>query len=145
MSPRFHVVFGIAASVVVAVAIAWGFFLVGSPATRRLERFDERRLQDLQTIVREIHLMVADPYKQGTLKDALPKTLEEAAQRARNQRVNPRDPETDEPYTYTVKNDTTFELCATFAQKRDDDSRVFWNHPAGKHCLTIDVLNPPPF
>ena len=73
------------------------------------------------------------------------KTLEEAANRSRNERVNPRDPETGEPYRYTVKNETTYELCATFARPRDWDSRVFWNHRAGAHCFTINVLDPPPF
>ena len=145
MTPRIHAAFAIVASVVVAFAVAWAFVLVGSPATRRLERFDERRLQDLQTIAREIQSMVEDPNDKGTLKEALPKTLEEAAKRARDERVNPRDPETGEPYVYTVKNETTYELCATFARPRDWDSRVFWNHPAGAHCFTINVLDPPPF
>jgi hypothetical protein len=145
MSPRVHAAFAIVASVVVASAVAWGFVLVGSPATRRLERFDEQRLQDLQTIAREIQSMVVDPNKKGKLKEAIPKSLEEAAQRARDEKVNPRDPETGGPYTYTVKNETTYELCATFARPRDWDSRVFWNHPAGAHCFTINVLDPPPF
>lgn len=145
MNPRVHVACAIVASVVVVTAVGWGFVLVGSPATRRLERFDEQRLRDLQTIAREIQLMVVNPNKKGTLKEVLPKTLEEAAQRARDERVNPRDPETGEPYRYTVKNETAFELCATFAKQRDWDSRVFWNHPAGRHCYTINVLDPPPF
>ena len=145
MTPRTHAVFAIAATTVVGFAVAWGFVLVGSPSTRRLERFDEQRLQDLQTIAREIQLMVEDPNEKGTLKEALPKTLAEAATRARDERVNPRDPETGEPYRYTVKSETTYELCATFARPRDWDSRVFWNHPAGAHCFTINVLDPPPF
>jgi len=145
MTGRIHAAFAVAATTVVGLAVAWGFVLVGSPSTRRLERFDEQRLQDLQTIAREIQLMVEDPNEKGTLKEALPKTLEEAATRARDERVNPRDPETGEPYAYTVKSETTYELCATFARPRDWDSRVFWNHPAGAHCFTINVLDPPPF
>jgi hypothetical protein len=145
MTPRIHAAFGIVASLVVALAVAWGFVLVGSPATRRLERFDEQRLEDLQTIAREIQLMVKDPDNKQKLKEPLPKTLAEAAARARNERVNPRDPESGEPYVYRVKNETTYELCATFARNRDRDSLVFWNHPAGGHCFTIDVLDPPPF
>lgn len=145
MTPRIHAACAIAATTVVVLAVAWGFVLVGSPATRRLERFDEQRLQDLQTIAREIQLMVEDPNEKGTLKEALPKTLAEAASRASDERVNPRDPETGEPYGYTVKNDTTYELCAKFSRPRDWDSRVFWNHPAGAYCFTINVLDPPPF
>ena len=145
MSPRIHGVLGIVASLVVAAAVGWGFVLVGSPAARRLARFDEQRLEDVQTIAREIQWMVVDPQDKKKLKEPLPKTLAEAAARARNERVNPRDPETGEPYVYRVKNETTFELCATFALARDWDSPVFWNHPAGTHCFTIDVLDPPPF
>jgi hypothetical protein len=145
MTPRIHAAFGIVASLVVALAVAYGFVLVGSPATRRLERIDEQRLQDLQTIAREIQLMVEDPEDKKKLKEALPKTLVEAAARARNDRVNPRDPATGEPYVYRVKSETSYELCASFARERDWDSLVFWNHPAGAHCFTIDVVDPPPF
>jgi hypothetical protein len=145
MTPRIHAAFAVVASVIVALAIGWGFVLVGSPATRRLERFDESRLQDLWTIAREIQSMVEDPNKEGALKQPLPKTLDEAAQRARDERLNPRDPETGQQYRYTVKNETTYELCAVFARPRESDDLVFWNHPAGPHCFTINVLDPPPF
>jgi hypothetical protein len=145
MTFRIHVIFAVVASFVVAFAVAWRFSLVGSPAARRLERFDERRLQDLRTIAREIQSMVENRNKRGTLKEPLPRTLEEAAQRARDERLNPRDPETNEPYRYRIKDETTFELCATFARARDNDARVFWNHPAGTHCFTVNVLDPPPF
>ncbi len=144
MTPRMHAGFAMVASVVVAAAVAWGFVLVGSPAGRRVERFDERRLGDLQSIAREIQSIVIDPDKNGELKAAIPATLEDAAKQARNQRFNLRDPETDEPYTYTVKSETSYELCANFARPRDWTSSVFWNHPAGAHCFTINVLDPPP-
>lgn len=145
MTRRIHATFTFVASMVVACTVAWGFVLVGSPATMRLERFDARRLQDLQTIAREIHSMVVNPNMKETLKEPLPKTLEEAATRARNERLNPLDPETGVPYRYAVKNETTFELCATFSRPRNADSRVFWNHPAGEHCFTIMIFDPPPF
>ncbi len=144
MTLRIHAAFAVVASIVVVFAIAWGFILVGSPATRRLEHFDKHRLEDLQTIAREIQSMVENENKKGTLKEPLPKTLEEAAARARDQRLNPRDPETNQPYRYRIKNETTYELCATFARPRDSDAGVFWNHPAGSHCFTINVLDPPP-
>jgi hypothetical protein len=150
MSSRFHAAFALAASVVVVAAVAWGFILAGSPAGRRLERFDDQRLLDLKTIVREIQsttvgIGVTSPQDKKSVKAPLPKTLEEAARTARGERINLRDPETDEPYWYTVKNDSTYELCATFARPRDEDSSVFWNHPAGQHCFTINVLDPPPY
>ncbi len=145
MSWRFHTLFASAATLVVVSTVAWGFFLVGSPATQRLERLDQQRLDDLQTIAREIQAMVEDPNDKGTLKEALPKTLEDAARRARDERINLTDPESGEAYTYRATSETTYELCATFTGQRDSDASVFWNHPAGKHCFKIDVLDPPPF
>ena len=38
MTPRAHVAFSVAMSVVVLVAVVWGVLLVGSPATARLQR-----------------------------------------------------------------------------------------------------------
>jgi hypothetical protein len=103
---------------------------------------DDQRLRDLQTIVSEIQRMVI---REGdrTPKESLPRTLEEAAGRARNEKLSLRDPETNDPYVYTVKSETTYELCATFSRSRDKKSSAFWNHPAGAHCFTIDVRNPP--
>src|SRR5262245_1760095 len=128
MTFRAHASFGAAASIVVTFAVLWGFVVAGSPATRRIERLDEQRLQDLQNIASEIQLMVVKPETKGELKEPLPKTLDEAAKRARATRLNPRDPQTAEPYRYTIKNETTYELCATFSRGRDSDYRVFWNH-----------------
>ena len=145
MTPRIHTVMAVISSIVVAAVVAWGFVLVGSPVTRRLERFDEQRLEDLRTIAREIQSMVEDRDNAGSLKAPLPKNLEEAAQRARDERLNPRDPESGIAYTYTVINSSTYELCATFSLPRDWDSNVFWNHPAGPHCFRIDVNDPPPY
>lgn len=145
MTPRIHAAFGILATLVVVLAVGWGFYLVGSPAARRKEHFDKQRLEDLQTIALAIESMVVDLNNQGQLKGPLPQTLAEAAERARNERLNPRDPETGEPYGYTVKDETTYELCATFSLERDSDSPVFWNHSAGRHCFTINVLDPPPY
>jgi hypothetical protein len=145
MTWRFHAAFFIVASVVVALTVAWGFMIVGSPATRRTERFDEQRLNDLRTIAREIHSIVIDADKPRSLKGPLPKTLEELVAKARNEKVKLTDPETGEPYTYVVKDETTFEVCATFTQERNSDYSVFWNHPVGRHCFTINVVDPPPF
>ncbi len=145
MISRIHVTFAIVASMVVALTVAWGFVLVGSPMGRRIERIDERRLQDLQTIAREIQSMVENPNEKGTLREPLPKTLEEAAKRVRGARLHLQDPETGEPYDYQVKNESTFELCATFERQRQSDSAVFWNHSAGRSCFTINALDPPPY
>jgi len=146
MTWRFHAAFAAIAAALVAFAIAWGFVLVGSPGARRLERFDEQRLRDLQAIAREINaLVVVEVDETCKLKGPLPKTLQEVVERARIEQVRPTDPESGEPYAYEVKSETSYEVCATFTQARESDHSVFWNHPAGRHCFTIDVLDPPPF
>ena len=143
MTRRIHVMFSVASSVLVLIAIAWGFVLVGSPGTTRLQRFDQQRLDDLQTIFREIQSLCRDPELKEKLKHPLPATLEELATLARHERINLSDPETQQRYGYTVKDGTTYELSATFSQPRDSDVNVFWNHPSGKHVFTIDVLDWP--
>jgi hypothetical protein len=131
MSWRFHAVFAVVASLAVALVVGWGFMLAGSPSARRLQRFDEQRLRDLQAIVREVHALCVDAKDKPALKRPLPASLDELAQRARIERIRLHDPETGQSYRYTVKSDSTFELCATFIEARDSDHSVFWNHPAG--------------
>lgn len=140
---RVHTLFALVSSLVVLAAVVWGFVLVGSPATVRLQRFDQQRLQDLQTIFREIQSLCIDPDPDETLKRPLPQTLDELALEARQRKINLTDPETGERYLYTVEGETRYTLCATFSLPREADTDVFWNHPADQHCYTIDVLDPP--
>ncbi|MFQ5962604.1 MAG: hypothetical protein ACE5MG_14540, partial [Candidatus Methylomirabilales bacterium] len=67
----------------------------------------------------------------------------ELAALARSERINLTDPETGQRYVYTVKDETRYELCTTFSLARDSDVEVFWNHPPGRHCFTVDALDPP--
>lgn len=138
-----HSGFAVVATIAVVATVAWGFVLTGSPKTRRLQRLDEQRLGDLRRIQAEIQLLVRDPDDADVLRRPLPKSLEEAAELARQRRLNLHDPETGEPYGYALRGDTVYELSATFALPRDLDYDVFWNHPAGKHTFRIDALDPP--
>lgn len=143
MTTRIHVLFSAAFSMLVILAIVWGVALVGSPGTARLQRFDQQRLEDLQTIFREVQSLCRDPDIKDELKRALPGTLDELAVLARSERINLTDPETGQRYAYTVNDGTTYELCATFSMQRDSDVDVFWNHPPGRHCFTVNALDPP--
>ena len=143
MTTRIHGVFSVASSMVVVVAVVWGVALVGLPGTARLQRFDGQRLQDLQTIFRQVQSLCRDPDIKNELKRALPETLDELAALARSERINLTDPETRQRYVYTVKDAATYELCATFSLERNSDLNVFWNHPSGKHCFTVNALDPP--
>jgi hypothetical protein len=150
MSIRIHAAFAVVASAVVGFAVVWGFVLAGSPSTRRVQLMDERRLQDLQAIVRAIGAeSVETTFTLKTdsarhLKHPLPGTLEEVAKNDRYEKLSIHDPETGQPYEYKVVSSTTFQLCATFSQPRNAEYRVFWNHPAGRHCFTINALDSPP-
>jgi len=143
MTTRTHLMFSVALSVVTILAVVWGVTLVGLPGTARLQRFDRQRLQDLQTIFREVQSLCRDPDIKNELKRALPGTLDELAALARSEKITLTDPETGEHYIYTVKNGMTYELCATFSLERDSDMEVFWNHPSGSHCFSINALDPP--
>ena len=143
MTNKIHVLFSIAMSIVVIAAVVWGIMIAGSPQAARIKRFDQQRLEDLHTIFREIQSLCQDPDIKHELKRPLPATLDELAAQARNERINLTDPETGERYSYKVIDETTYELCATFSVQRNSDLGVFWNHPAGRHCFTVNALDPP--
>ena len=143
MTTRAHLVFSVVLSVVVVGAVVWGVALVGTPGAARLSRLDQRRLEDLQTIFREVQSLCRDPDIKDALKRSLPRTLDELAALARSERISLNDPETGLGYEYTVKDGRSYELCATFSLERDSDAEVFWNHPPGRHCFTVDALDPP--
>ena len=143
MTTKVHVIFSVALSMVVLAAIVWGVAIVGSPATARLKRFDYQRLRDLQTIFREVQSLCHDPDIKDELKRPLPQTLDELAVLARTEKINLTDPETGERYEFAVKDETTYVLCATFSAERNSDMDVFWNHPADRHCFTVNALDPP--
>lgn len=134
------------ATAFVAFGLIWGFLLAGSPGTQRDRRLDDQRVSDLQSIVNEMSQQVRgpqrDPATPPTLLKPIPATLQQVADEAVYQRLRIVDPETAEPYGYTVKDRDTVELCATFAEERARDYDIAWDHPAGRHCYTVDLLAP---
>lgn len=145
---------GIAAGTLVLASIVSGFFIIGSPQSVRLQRFDDQKVSDLQNI----QWQVINYYQ---TKERLPATLEEVADPISNN-VIPKDPQTGEPYVYRITTPPyTFELCATFNAPSmrpqttttrpiepmmggDYDS---WTHEAGETCFirTIDPERYPPY
>lgn len=94
------------AGTVIFASIAYGFFLVGSPAKQRELRFDEQRTSNLQGIQNS----VANYWQQ---KSALPKDLNELSAIGYTM---PKDPETGKQYEYTVTGTLSFQLCADFKE-----------------------------
>jgi hypothetical protein len=142
-----HRMFAGAATAVVLFTAVWGFAVTGSPGTARLHKFDERRVEDLQTIHEEIeNICLGDgrfhPPEERQLLRPLPATLEQVANAAKRRRPNIRDPETGEAYGYEILDEAHFRLCATFRFTRDEERIPVWNHQTGRHCFEFDVLNP---
>ncbi len=86
--------------------IVFGFFNAGSPFSERERRFDERRIQDLQSIQNEV-------INYWQAKEILPQSLDQLKDSIRG--FSPaKDPETGESYIYKVLGPLEFELCAVF-------------------------------
>jgi len=131
---------------IVAVAVLWGFVVIGSPFAQRNKRFDERRVQDLSMIQNYItnywQSKEALPAGLGDLKDSLLGI------------IVPADPETGGHYEYKALGGLSFELCANFnTEARDSYSQKAvpaiypprsqdynWQHGIGRVCFerTID-------
>lgn len=125
-------------SVFILLSIALGFYFVGSPAQQRLIRLDEERISDLSMIQSE----VTNYYIQT---GELPISMEELKNGFYNFTA-PTDPMTNENYSYTVKDELTYELCATFsADSIETPKRSFayysdnWEHTAGNTCFEHKV------
>ena len=124
----------------VLAAVVYGFILVGSPASQRVLRFDERRVSDLQSIS-----FALDSY--WVRNEQLPENLE-ALQDQRYFVRSIQDPETEEPYEYRVLSAVTYELCAVFLAEssllpKPSFSEQPWEHGMGRTCFEREVQKLP--
>ncbi len=138
---------------IVTAAVVAGFFIIGSPKTERLRRFDYERVIRLQ----DLQMQVINYWRS---KEYLPATLTDLDDKISGF-VVPTDPENNTAFEYAVKGSETFELCATFnlvseennmnspavampAYKSGSES---WKHGVGKTCFerTIDKELYPPY
>jgi hypothetical protein len=141
-SRAFDRAFAAVATVAVGLAIAAGFWVLGTPGRQREIAADRQRSQDLAVIAQRLH----DRY---TAADSdtyqLPATLD-ATELGH-------DPLTNQPYEYGRLGDRTFELCATFdtdssthrlQEPQNNPEAEQWQHPEGRHCFEFDVTEYPP-
>ncbi len=142
---------------VVIAAIAFGFYVAGSPTSQRAVRFDERRTQDLSSLQSQI-------INYWQKKNKLPQNLDQLANDILGIVIS-KDPKTGAPYEYRILGSLKFELCATFETSSLENSGgpkavpmmypypggeiQTWRHNAGRTCFqrTIDpdlfkVVNP---
>ena len=134
-----------AVSFAVLVSIVGGFFIMGSPFTLRMKRFDERRVNDLQNI----QYQIVNFYQR---KGNLPNSLDELKDPIAGFNI-PNDPDSAASYGYEKVADLNFKLCADFSLESGAqiDSKnvtrpvpVFlgndylnenWRHNSGKQCF----------
>lgn len=139
---------GIATAVLVIATIISGFFIIGSPTSVRMQRFDSQKVSDLQGI----QWQIINYYQ---TKGVLPADLAQVADPISGNYI-PKDPQSSSDYVYRVKTAPyTFELCATFnkdsvanptgsmarpAPASIDGEGENWAHGVGETCYerTID-------
>jgi len=144
---RLHRYAGLAASTAVLAAIVVGIAATGSPSVARQQKFDTRRVEDIRMIHAEVMNQTVgtdwrSPQVTPVARGPLPASLDAIARRAVRQEPRVKDPATGRPYGYVVTGPTTFQVCAEFETARDEAADVAWNHPAGRHCFSFDVLKP---
>src|SRR3990167_473235 len=105
-------------SAVVLTAIVAGFFIVGTPAQQRARRFDEQRVNDLQSIQYQIINYLQNKGKLPASLDLLTDSISGF--------TPPVDPQTQDSYGYSIKDSLGFELCADF---KTDSGKT----PSGKY------------
>ena len=97
---------------IVLATIVSAFFIIGSPQTERLARFDEQKTYDLQSI----QWQVVSYWQQ---KEKLPASISDLEDPLTGF-VAPQDPQTGLPYVYESTGAMSFKLCADFnAPSRD--------------------------
>lgn len=128
-------VVGIVAVAAVAAAVAAGLTLMESPSESRARRVDERRVDDLVQLERDVEV-----YR--SRRGAPPASLDDLAAEAGLGRRRA-DPETGDAYGYRVVDDTHVELCADFTTETPEPAGTaedtFWAHGPGRQCFTVDV------
>jgi hypothetical protein len=136
VSDRRRSAFAIAAVAAVVAAVVAGMSVLGSPSSQRSRRLDQRRLDDLRAAAGSIDLY-------WTRNGQLPGSLDELPGELLPQGL-PRDPETAQPYEYSVAGENRYRLCATFTRASSTDEAHqprgdFWWHAAGRHCFDLEA------
>jgi len=128
-----HVVAGFAILLVIA-GVAGGLVILGPPSEERINRLDQRRVEDLQRIQEALNV-----YR--SRHGRLPTSLEELTQEA-GIGINARDPGTMDAYEFRPLDERTFELCAVFERESGQASPFatgFWSHGSGRRCFQLLV------
>lgn len=130
----------VVSALIIIASIAWGFSVLGSPRTQRLVKYDQQRINDLQTI----NSLVQNYYQ---LNQSIPDKMSDLTS---IQYSNiPLDPETGVPYQYNLigQSAKAYELCAEFDTDTNEIKSsapymyadISWSHPAGHYCFKLAI------
>ncbi len=121
--------------VVVLVSIVGSFFIIDSPQTARMKKYDQQRVNDLAGLDNIINTYYNE-------NNTIPENLTEP-------RFNQfKDPATGQSYEYKKLSDTGYELCATFDLAIGEDEnqefryygdKNWYYHQAGYQCFPTQV------
>lgn len=139
------IVLKIIMGIIILVILILGFISVGSPYKQRSLRFDNERINDLQSI----QWQLVNYWQQ---KGKLPEILNDLNDPIAGI-IIPVDPENSSNYNYLNfnKGPASFNLCATFSlsnQNTNDINKPYqviggiednWKHDAGKVCFTRTI------
>jgi len=128
----------------ILTTIIAGFAIMGSPSVQREIRLDQQQVQDLSMV----QYQVVEYWRQN---EALPAELA-VLESDITGFMTPEAPADREPYTYEVRDNRTFALCATFARSSEEygysmvrdgygiAGNTSWAHEEGRTCFerTID-------
>jgi hypothetical protein len=168
---RVGLITGIISIILVIGLIIFSFTVMGSPKKQRALRFDQRRIDNLQSI----QYQVINYWQQ---KEKLPVSIYDISSPLSGYSIPP-DPEFEKgnTYEYIIKDKMTFELCATFSEDMQKGWQEYdhggvrplynrevsdmavssypyyggvnesWDHGIGRTCFTrtIDIDMYPPF
>jgi amino acid transporter len=137
-------ILAVAVAIVTLGSIIWGFFIVGTPASQRDRRFDERRINDLQILQDQI-------ISYWSKKEILPENLQSLEDSIIGFNL-PTDPKTGQSYEYRASGPLVFELCAVFSLTSEQAGladkgmatpynpyQQNWEHQAGRQCWERNI------
>lgn len=123
-------IFVVIVIVSIVLAVGYALYLIGTPQQQRTLQFDRTRASDLEQISSGVA-------RYWATNEELPKTLEDLKAQSFVFIRSIEDPETQEPYEYTIIDENSYKLCAVFKTK--SDSKIFsqqqWNHAAERTCF----------
>ncbi|HTU47170.1 MAG TPA: DUF5671 domain-containing protein [Bryobacteraceae bacterium] len=138
--------FGLVSCAAVVAAFCIGLGVAGTPSQQRHIEADRQRVEDLKAIANSIHFRYLRAKTDKTVT-SLPARLSDIPGRTAN-RSFILDPETQAPYVYRPKSESTYEMCAAFSSPSEPGRfqvTDFWYHGEGETCFTLDASQQPPY